>query len=148
MSIGTLVERASRFVMLVHLPHRRTAEDFAGAVIPVLRSLPEGLRRSLTWDQGKEMALHQKIGFEADIDLFFCDPRSPWQRGSNENTNGLLRQYFPKTVSLRQFTPDDLAEVARKLNSRPRETLGWATPAQRLEELLCGHQISRGATTG
>ena len=147
-AIGTLVERASRFVMLIHLPHRRTAEDFAGAVIPVLRSLPEGLRRSLTWDQGKEMALHQKIGFEADIDLFFCDPRSPWQRGSNENTNGLLRQYFPKTVSLRQFTPDDLAEVARKLNSRPRETLGWATPAQRLEELLCGHQISRGATTG
>ena len=147
-AIGTLVERSTRFVMLVHLPKRRTAEDFADALIPVLRTLPEELRRSLTWDQGKEMALHKKIGFEADLDLFFCDPRSPWQRGSNENTNGLLRQYFPKNVSLRQFTPQDLAEVAAKLNRRPRETLGWATPAQRLEELLCGHQISRGATTG
>ena len=147
-AIGTLVERASRFVLLVHLPRRRTAEDFAEAVIPVLGTLPDQLRKSLTWDQGKEMALHKKIAFDAEIDLFFCDPHSPWQRGSNENTNGLLRQYFPKTVSLRQFTPDDLAEVARKLNSRPRETLGWATPAQRLEELLCGHQISRGATTG
>jgi IS30 family transposase len=146
-AIGTLVERSTRFVMLVHLPRRRTAEDFADALIPVLKSMPDQLRRSLTWDQGKEMALHQKIAFEADMDLFFCDPRSPWQRGSNENTNGLLRQYFPKTVSLRQFTPADLDEVARKLNSRPRETLDWATPAQRLEELLCGHQISRGATT-
>jgi IS30 family transposase len=147
-AIGTLVERSTRFLLLVHLPKRRTAEDFAEAVIPVLRTLPDQLRRSLTWDQGKEMALHKQIAFEADIDLFFCDPRSPWQRGSNENTNGLLRQYFPKTVSLRQFTPDDLTEVARKLNTRPRETLGWATPAQRLEELLCGHPISRGATTG
>jgi IS30 family transposase len=147
-AIGTLVERASRFVLLVHLPKRRTAEDFAEALIPVLGTLPEELRKSLTWDQGKEMALHKRIGFEADIDLFFCDPRSPWQRGSNENTNGLLRQYFPKNVSLRQFTPADLAEVAAKLNRRPRETLGWQTPGQRLEELLCGHQISRGATTG
>lgn len=147
-AIGTLVERASRFVLLVHLPRRRTAEDFAEALIPVLQTLPDQLRRSLTWDQGKEMALHKRIAFDADIDLYFCDPRSPWQRGTNENTNGLLRQYFPKTVSLRQFTPDDLAEVAAKLNRRPRETLGWQTPGQRLEELLCGHQISRGATTG
>lgn len=147
-AIGTLVERSTRFVMLVHLPKRRTGEDFAEAVIPVLRTMPDQLRKSLTWDQGKEMALHKKIAFEADIDLFFCDPRSPWQRGSNENTNGLLRQYFPKTVSLRQFSPADLDEVARKLNSRPRETLGWTTPAQRLEGLLCGHQISPGATTG
>jgi transposase, IS30 family len=146
-AIGTLVERTTRFVMLVHLPNRRTAEDFADALIPVLRTLPEQLRRSLTWDQGKEMALHKKIGFEADIDLFFCDPRSPWQRGSNENTNGLLRQYFPKDVSLRQFTPDYLDEVAAKLNRRPRQTLDWATPAQRLEELLCGHQINPGART-
>ncbi len=147
-AIGTLVERSSRFVMLVHLPKRRTAEDFAEALIPVLRTLPDQLRKSLTWDQGKEMALHKRIGFEADIDLFFCDPRSPWQRGSNENTNGLLRQYFPKDVSLRQFTPEDLAQVANKLNRRPRETLDWKTPGQRLEELLCGHEISRGATTG
>jgi IS30 family transposase len=147
-AIGTLVERSTRYVMLVHLPKRRTAPDFAEALIPVLRTLPEHLRKSLTWDQGKEMALHKQIAFEADIDLFFCDPRSPWQRGSNENTNGLLRQYFPKNISLRPFTPEDLAEVAWKLNTRPRKTLDWATPAQRLEELLCGHQISRGATTG
>ena len=147
-AIGTLVERSTRFVLLIHLPKRRTAEDFAEALIPVLRTLPDRLRRSLTWDQGKEMALHQHIGFAADIDLYFCDPRSPWQRGTNENTNGLLRQYFPKTVSLRQFTPADLDQVASKLNTRPRQTLDWATPAQRLEELLCGHPISRGATTG
>jgi transposase, IS30 family len=147
-AIGTLVERSTRFVLLVHLPHRRTAEDFADAVIPVLRTLPDQLRRSLTWDQGKEMALHKKIAFQADIPLFFCDPRSPWQRGTNENTNGLLRQYFPRNVSLRQFTPHDLEEVARKLNSRPRQTLDWHTPAERIEELLCGHPISRGATTG
>jgi transposase, IS30 family len=147
-AIGTLVERSTRFVMLVHLPQRRTAEEFARALVPVLRTLPDQLRKSLTWDQGKEMALHKQIAFEAEIDLYFCDPRSPWQRGTNENTNGLLRQYFPKNVSLRQFTPTDLDEVARKLNSRPRQTLDWHTPAERLEELLCGHQISRGATTG
>ncbi|GAB3784897.1 IS30 family transposase [Nocardioides ungokensis] len=147
-AIGTLVERSTRFVLLVHLPGRRTAVDFKDALVPVIATLPEQLRRSLTWDQGKEMALHKQIALEADIPIYFCDPRSPWQRGSNENTNGLLRQYFPKDVSLRQFTPTDLDEVARKLNSRPRKTLDWATPAQRLEELLCGHQISRGATTG
>jgi transposase, IS30 family len=147
-AIGTLVERSTRYVMLVHLPKRRTAPDFAEALTPVLRTLPEHLRKSLTWDQGKEMALHKQIAFDADIDLFFCDPRSPWQRGSNENTNGLLRQYFPRDVSLRQFTPHDLTRVATELNGRPRKTLDWATPAARLEELLCGHQISRGATTG
>jgi IS30 family transposase len=147
-AIGTLVERSTRYVMLIHLPKRRTAPDFAEALVPVLRALPDHLRRSLTWDQGKEMALHKQIAFDADIDLFFCDPRSPWQRGSNENTNGLLRQYFPREVSLRQFTPADLARVAAELNARPRKTLEWATPAQRFEELLCGHQISRGATTG
>jgi IS30 family transposase len=147
-AIGTLVERSTRFVMLVHLPRRRTAEDFKEALVPVIGALPEQLRRSLSWDQGKEMALHKQITLEADIPIYFCDPRSPWQRGSNENTNGLLRQYFPKNVSLRQFTPADLDEVARKLNSRPRKTLDWATPSQRLEELLCGHPISRGATTG
>jgi transposase, IS30 family len=147
-AIGTLVERSTRYVMLVHLPKRRTAPDFAEALVPVLRTMPEHLRKSLTWDQGKEMALHKQIAFDADIDLFFCDPRSPWQRGSNENTNGLLRQYFPRDVSLRQFTPADLAHVATELNARPRKTLDWATPAERFEELLCGHKISRGATTG
>jgi IS30 family transposase len=147
-AIGTLVERSTRYVMLIHLPKRRTAPDFAEALVPVLRTLPEHLRKSLTWDQGKEMALHKQIAFDAAIDLYFCDPRSPWQRGSNENTNGLLRQYFPRDVSLRQFTPADLTRVAAELNARPRKTLDWATPAQRFEELLCGHQISRGATTG
>jgi transposase, IS30 family len=146
-AIGTLVERSTRYVMLVHLPQRRTAPDFAQALIPVLQTLPEHLRKSLTWDQGKEMALHKQIAFDAEIDLFFCNPRSPWQRGSNENTNGLLRQYFPREVSLRQFTPADLTRVATELNARPRKTLDWATPAERFEELLCGHQISRGATT-
>ncbi|WP_444544119.1 IS30 family transposase, partial [Nocardioides deserti] len=128
-AIGTLVERSTRYVMLVHLPKRRTAADFAEALVPVLRTLPQHLRRSLTWDQGKEMALHKQIAFDADIDLYFCDPRSPWQRGSNENTNGLLRQYFPRDVSLRQFSPADLTHVATELNNRPRKTLDWATPA-------------------
>jgi IS30 family transposase len=148
-AIGTLVERSSRFVMLVHLPARRTALDFRDALVPVLASFPEQLRRSLTWDQGKEMALHKQIAMAADIDIYFCDPRSPWQRGSNENTNGLLRQYFPKNVSLRQFTPNDLTEVAHKLNTRPRKTLGWTTPAQRLNELLCEQGPTNGvAMTG
>ena len=146
-AIGTLVERSSRFVMLVHLPERRTALDFKTALVPALQDLPELMRRSLTWDQGKEMALHQQIALEADIAIYFCDPRSPWQRGTNENTNGLLRQYFPREVSLRQFTPEDLAAVAAKLNSRPRKTLDWETPAERLDKLLSGNPIDPGATT-
>ena len=136
-AIGTLVERTSRFVLLVHLPGRRTAEEFAAALVPVIATLPDQLRKSLAWDQGKEMALHKQIAVAADIDIFFCDPRSPWQRGTNENTNGLLRQYFPKDADLRQFTPADLDQVAHRLNTRPRKTLNWKTPAQRLSELLC-----------
>jgi IS30 family transposase len=146
-AIGTLVERSTRFLMLVHLPNRRTAPDFADALVPVLRSLPEQLRKSLTWDQGKEMALHKQITFEADIDLFFCDPRSPWQRGTNENTNGLLRQYFPKGTDLARHSRADLDAVALALNTRPRKTLRWKTPAEALEELL--HSAGQGgvATT-
>ena len=121
---------------VVHLPNRRTGEDFAHALIPVLRTLPDQLRRSLTWDQGKEMALHKKIAFEADIGLYFCDPRSPWQRGSNENTNGLLRQYFPKGTSIAAFTQEQLDEIAAKLNGRPRQTLNWMTPSEKLHEVL------------
>jgi transposase, IS30 family len=136
-AIGTLVERSTRFLMLIHLPGRRTAEAVAEAMIPTIAALPDQLRRSLTWDQGKEMALHQDIAVAADIDIYFCDPASPWQRGTNENTNGLCRQYFPKGISLRQFTPEDLATVAAELNARPRETLGWRTPAQCMAELLC-----------
>jgi IS30 family transposase len=135
-AIGTLVERATRFVMLIHLPGRHGAQEFHDAIVPMLNTLPLELKRSLTWDNGKEMAMHHQITIATDMAVYFADPRSPWQRGSNENTNGLLRQYFPKGVSLRQYTPADLAEAARRLNSRPRETLGWRTPAQALNELL------------
>jgi IS30 family transposase len=146
-AIGTLVERSTRFVMLVHLPGRRTALDFRDALVPVIQSLPDELRKSLTWDNGKEMALHKDIALAADIAVYFADPRSPWQRGTNENTNGLLRQYFPRNVSLRQFTPEDLTQVADKLNRRPRQTLGWDTPAKRLAELLSTPHDTGGATT-
>jgi IS30 family transposase len=135
-AIGTLVERSTRFVLLVHLPGRRTAEDFHRALTPTIAALPDQLRRSLTWDNGKEMALHHQIALEADIDIYFADPSSPWQRGSNENTNGLLRQYFPKSTSLRRHTPEHLAAVARELNGRPRKTLDWRTPAEALNDIL------------
>ena len=135
-AIGTLVERSSRFVLLIHLPGRHTAQAFHDAIVPTLNTLPLELKRSLTWDNGKEMALHRQITIATDLQIYFADPRSPWQRGSNENTNGLLRQYFPKGVSLRHYGPQDLHEAARRLNSRPRETLGWRTPAQALNELL------------
>ena len=135
-AIGTLVERTTRFVLLIHLPGRRTAQEFHDALVPTIASLPDELRRSLTWDNGKEMAMHHQIATAADIDIYFADPASPWQRGSNENTNGLLRQYFPKGISLRQFDPDHLHEVAAELNNRPRKTLQWRTPAQALNEIL------------
>jgi IS30 family transposase len=135
-AIGTLVERSTRFVLLIHLPGRLTAQAFDDAIVPTLNKLPTELKRSLTWDNGKEMALHHRITMATGMQIYFADPRSPWQRGSNENTNGLLRQYFPKGVSLRQYGPKDLTEAARRLNSRPRETLGWRTPAQALNELL------------
>ena len=137
-AIGTLVERSTRFVMLVHLPGRRTAQDFYEALTPTIAALPDQLRRSLTWDNGKEMGMHHRISIDADIAIYFADPHSPWQRGSNENTNGLLRQYFPKGTSLRRFGPDDLVAVARQLNGRPRKTLDWATPAEALNDIL-GH---------
>ena len=135
-AIGTLVERATRFVLLIHLPGRHGAHEFHDALIPTLANLPAELKRSLTWDNGKEMAMHHQITLATGMKIYFADPRSPWQRGTNENTNGLLRQYFPKGVSLRQFSPADLTEAARRLNTRPRETLGWRTPGQALNELL------------
>lgn len=135
-AIGTLVERSTRFVMLIHLPGRRTAQEFHDAIVPTITTLPEELRRSLTWDNGKEMAMHKQIAMASGIKIYFADPQSPWQRGSNENTNGLLRQYFPKGISLRQFDPDHLANVARQLNGRPRKTLDWRTPAEALNEIL------------
>ena len=133
--IGTLVERATRYVMLVPLPDGKTAAAFAAAVTPVIAGLPASLRRSLTWDQGKEMGLHRQIAVAADCTIYFCDPHSPWQRPSNENTNGLLRQYFPKGSDL-PHSPQRLAEVADELNGRPRKVLGWKTPAETMAEFL------------
>jgi IS30 family transposase len=135
-AIGTLVERASRFVLLLHLPGGYGPEQVAAAMTQAMGGLPDAVRRSLTWDQGKEMARHAQIAVDADLDIYFCDPHSPWQRGSNENTNGLLRQYFPKGTNLAAHSQEHLAAVADELNSRPRKTLGWKTPAQALDEFL------------
>jgi transposase, IS30 family len=135
-AIGTLVERTTRFTMLVPLPAGRDAPAVADALTPVIAGLPDAVRRSLTWDQGWEMRAHARIAVDADCEIFFCDPHAPWQRGSNENTNGLLRQYFPKGTSLAGHTPQDLAAVADELNGRPRKTLGWKTPAEALAEIL------------
>ena len=135
-AIGTLVERATRFTMLVPLPAGRDAAAVADALTPVIAGLPDAVRRSLTWDQGREMRSHAQIAVDADVEIFFCDPHAPWQRGSNENTNGLLRQYFPKGTSLAGHTPAELAAVADELNGRPRKTPGWKTPAEALAEIL------------
>ena len=134
--IGTLVERTTRYTMLVPMPGGKAAEAFADAVIPVIADLPESLRRSLTWDQGKEMARHKKIAIAADIGIYFCDPHSPWQRPTNENTNGLLRQYFPKDADLSGYPPEYLQQVADQLNGRPRKVLGWKTPAEAMAQFL------------
>jgi transposase, IS30 family len=131
-AIGTLVDRASRFTVLLHLPGRHTAEAVRDALIAAFVQVPPPLRRSLTWDQGKEMALHGEITAALGMPVYFCDKASPWQRPSNENTNGLLRQYFPKGSDLRAYGPGELAAVAAELNARPRKTLGWDTPAARL----------------
>jgi IS30 family transposase len=152
-AIGTLVERTTRFTMLLHLPRMdghgvqpaikngpalsgHGAQAVRDAIAATITILPEQLRRSLTWDQGAEMAQHAQLRIDTGLGIFFCDPHSPWQRGSNENTNGLLRQYFPKGTDLSRHTPDDLAAVAAALNGRPRKTLGWKTPAEALNEQL------------
>ncbi|MFE8950549.1 IS30 family transposase [Streptomyces sp. NPDC007856] len=135
-AIGTLVERSTRYLMLVHLPVGHSAIATRNALATTVQTLPRHLWRSLTWDQGSEMAAHRAFTVATDIPVFFCDPASPWQRGSNENTNGLLRQYFPKGTDLAAHTPEDLTAVAAELNSRPRKTLGWETPAERLAKLL------------
>jgi IS30 family transposase len=150
-AIGTLVERSSRFTMLLHLPPMTEqgprvhngpalaghgAEAVRDAISEAIVTLPEQLRRSLTWDQGAEMAQHAQLRVQTGLPIYFCDPQSPWQRGSNENTNGLLRQYFPKGTDLARHDAEDLAAVAAALNTRPRKTLGWRTPAEALNEYL------------
>lgn len=136
-AIITLVERSTRYVMLGHLPDGdHTAEIVRDVLVDLIGSLPEHLRGSLTWDQGAEMAAHKAFKIATGVPVYFCDPASPWQRGSNENTNGLLRQYFPKGTDLTLHGPEDLEHVAQQLNGRPRKTLGWRTPAERLLELV------------
>lgn len=135
-AIGTLVERSTRYLMLVHLPGDHSAASLRDALTDTVKTLPPHLVRSLTWDQGSEMAAHHAFSIATDIPVYFCDPGSPWQRGSNENTNGLLRQYFPKGTNLATHNRDHLDAVAAELNSRPRKTLGWETPAERLHKLL------------
>jgi IS30 family transposase len=163
-AVGTLVERTTRFTMLLHLPpmpgHGAGARETSGpalaghgteavrdAIARTITTLPEQLRRSLTWDQGAEMAQHARLRIDTGLQVYFCDPHSPWQRGTNENTNGLLRQYFPKGTDLSLHDVDDLAAVAAALNSRPRKTLGWKTPAEALDAVLQSVQAGV-ATTG
>lgn len=129
-AIGTLVERKSRYVVLLHLPHGRTAEDVRAALTRQISKLPAELRRTLTWDQGKEMAAHVRFTTDTNMEVYFCDPHSPWQRGSNENTNGLLRQYFPRNADLSLHGAAHLNAVARELNNRPRQTLNWMKPSE------------------
>jgi IS30 family transposase len=163
-AIGTLVERTTRFTMLLHLPPMAEhgagsrvkngpalaghgAEAVRDAIAAKIATLPVQMRKSLTWDQGAEMAQHAKLRIETGVHIYFCDPRSPWQRGTNENTNGLLRQYFPKGTDLSRYSERQLDAVAMTLNSRPRKTLGWKTPAEALNELLFSSQKKRVATT-
>jgi IS30 family transposase len=162
-AIGTLVERSTRFTLLLHLPPMHGdgstrvkngpalaghgAEAVRNAIADTVKTLPEQLRRSLSWDQGTEMAQHAQLRIDTGLQVYFCDPHSPWQRGTNENTNGLLRQYFPKGTDLSRHSADDLAAVATTLNSRPRKTLGWKTPAEALDEHLRSCQQDIVATT-
>jgi IS30 family transposase len=135
-AVGTLVERSTRYVMLLHLPGDHSAETVRDAMTAKIKTLPEHLFRSITWDQGTEMAQHRQFSIDTGVAVYFCDPHSPWQRGSNENTNGLLRQWMPKGTDLSVHSEADLDTIAYKLNNRPRQTLGWMKPSQRLAELV------------
>jgi IS30 family transposase len=163
-AIGTLVERTTRFTMLLHLPRMdgygteprvkngpalagHGAEAVRDAIAATITTLPGQLRRSLTWDRGKEMAQHAQLKIDTGVQIYFADPHSPWQRGTNENTNGLLRQYFPKGTDLARWNPSELDAVAATLNGRPRKTLGWKTPAEALDEQLLSIQQAGVATT-
>ena len=167
-AIGTLVERTTRFTLLLHLPRMTVPASGVGptrskhgpalaghgaaavrdAIARAVQTLPAQLWRSLTWDQGSEMAEHVQLRLETDLAIYFCDPHSPWQRGTNENTNGLLRQYFPRGTDLSVHSAQDLAAVALALNTRPRKTLQWRTPAEALAALLRSHEPPAVATTG
>jgi len=164
-AIGTLVERTTRFTLLLHLPRMaghgpgvrvtngpalagHGAEAVRDAIARWITTLPAQLRQSLTWDQGVEMAQHARLRIDTGIEVYFCDPHSPWQRGTNENTNGLLRQYFPKGTDLSAHNPDALAAVAFALNTRPRKTLGWRTPGEALDEVLRSAHTASVASTG
>jgi IS30 family transposase len=163
-AIGTLVERTTRFTILLHLPRMaghgpgtrakngpalagHGAEAVRDAITRTITTLPEQLRRSLTWDQGAEMTQHANLRIDTGLRVYFCDPHSPWQRGTNENTNGLLRQYFPKGTDLSVHSADDVAAVAIALNGRPRKTLGWRTPAEALDQFLRSTETGRVAST-
>jgi IS30 family transposase len=163
-AVGTLVERTTRFTMLLHLPRMpghgdgvraKNGPALAGhgakavrdAIVRTITTLPEALRRSLTWDQGAEMSEHAQLRIDTGVQVYFCDPHSPWQRGTNENTNGLLRQYFPKGTDLSAHSADDIAAVAAALNARPRKTLGWRTPAEALDEVLRSAQTCVATTS-
>jgi IS30 family transposase len=163
-AIGTLVERTTRFTLLLHLPRMtghgqkvrvkngpalagHGAEAVRDAITSTITTLPDQLRQSLTWDQGAEMAQHARLKIDAGVQVYFCDPHSPWQRGTNENTNGLLRQYFPKGTDLSMHSADDLAAVALALNARPRKTLAWKTPAEALDQFLQSPHADHVATT-
>jgi IS30 family transposase len=146
-AIGTLVERSTRYCLLLHLPGKHNAEQVHDAMLAKITELPAHLWRSLTWDQGWEMAKHREITIASGLPIYFCDPHSPWQRGSNENTNGLLRQYFPKGSDLSVHSAEHLDAVAAELNGRPRKTLGGRTPAEALNELLSNPYQPTVATT-
>jgi IS30 family transposase len=146
-AIGTLVERSTRFVMLLHLPTGHGPLEVEKAIVAATQKLPGFIWKSLTWDQGQEMRNHLQVKVATGLQVYFCDPASPWQRGSNENTNGLLRQYFPKGTDLRQHTAEDLDFVAAQMNRRPRETLGWMRPAEALGRLLYKASESAGVAT-
>jgi IS30 family transposase len=146
-AIGTLVERSTRFVMLLHLPNGYGPLEVEKAIVGATQKLPGFIWKSLTWDQGQEMRNHLQVKMATGLQVYFCDPASPWQRGSNENTNGLLRQYFPKSTDLRQHNAEDLDFVAAQMNRRPRETLGWMRPAEALGRLLSKASESAGVAT-
>ncbi len=146
-AIGTLVERSTRYVMLLHLPGGQGAVEVQEAMIAATKRLPQTMWKSLTWDQGREMCNHPQIRIATGLDIYFCDPGKPWQRGSNENTNGLLRQYFPKGTDLSGHHPDYLEFVAAQMNRRPRKTLGWLNPAEALDRLLSKASAQAGVAT-